>query len=188
VEVPLPPPGPPAFPCSACSAFLNSRDARNKHHRKKTTHKPPSGNVPLHCSSGRATKKPRVPPPTEASRDQALGREKWAAVGRREIDEAREEKRAAQVASKSRTKEHLISHGTLTTNEHVFDGKVASRLNEDLPLLLKDARTLEGAEKCTGKGTDCGAVLMEHVKAPFIACEMEIARLNAHPHHRPTIY
>ena len=33
VEVPLPP---PAFPCSACSAFLNLRDARNKHYRKKT--------------------------------------------------------------------------------------------------------------------------------------------------------
>jgi hypothetical protein len=55
---------------------------------------------------------------------------------------------------------------------------VASRLNEDLPLLLKDVRPLEGAEKCIDKGTDCNAVLMEHAKALFIAYEIEIARLN----------
>jgi hypothetical protein len=76
-------------------------------------------------------------------------------------------------------KKHLISNRTLTTDEYIFEGKVASRLNEDLPLLLKDVRPLEGAEKCTGKGTDCSAVLlMEHAKAPFIAYEMDIARLN----------
>ena len=175
MEVPLPP---PASPCSACSAFLNSRGGRarntNKHCREKPTHKPPSGNAPLCHLSGRATKKPRILPPTETPRDQALGREKWAAVGR-----------AAQVvASKSgmKKKKHLTSNGTLTMDEHVFDGKMASHLHEDLPLLLKDARPLEGAEKHTGKGTGCGAVCFS---APsFIAHEMEIARLNAKRHHQ----
>jgi hypothetical protein len=67
---------------------------------------------------------------------------------------------------------------TLTTGEYIFDGKAASRLSEDLPLLLRDARPLEGAKKYMGKGTDCNAVLMEYAKASFVAYEMEIARLN----------
>jgi hypothetical protein len=132
---------------------------------------PPSGNAPLCHLSGRATKKPRILPPTETPRDQALGREKWAAVGR-----------AAQVvASKSGMKKHKTC-SSMVRVPLLVRCKMASHLHEDLPLLLKDARPLEGAEKHTGKGTGCGAVCFS---APsFIAHEMEIERLNAKRHHQ----
>jgi hypothetical protein len=76
-------------------------------------------------------------------------------------------------------KKLFIKMGILTTmDEYIFDAKVQARLNEELPLFLKDFRPLEGSSKYISTGIDSYALLIGYVKASFISYEIEIARLN----------
>ncbi len=83
--------------------------------------------------------------PTEILRDNTFSYKNWAQAGYREFHKARVEQENSTAESKNGQKRLLIKLAILTMDEYIFDSKVQARLNEELPLLLKDLRPLEGS-------------------------------------------
>jgi hypothetical protein len=130
-------------------------------------------------TSGRKSKKPRILQPTENLRDHTVGYKNWAQTAQSEFHKACVERDKSTVESMTAQKKLFIKMDILTTDEYIFDAKVQTRLNEELPLFLKNLRPLEGSSKCISTGTDSYAHLIGYVKASFISYEIEIARLIA---------
>ena len=92
--------------------------------------------------------------PTENLRDHTVGYKNWAQTGKREFHKACVERDKSTVESMTAQKKCFIKMGILSMDEYIFDAKVQVRLNEELPLFLKDLRPLEGSSKYISTGTD----------------------------------
>jgi hypothetical protein len=154
----LPPPPAAGFTCNCCGMKYALQTSLTKHYRSAPSHKPASTSTASEIlpprTSGRKSKKPRILQPTENLRDHTVGYKNWAQTGKREFHKACVERDKSTVESMTAQKKCFIKMGILSMDEYIFDAKVQARLNEELPLFLKDLRPLEGSSKYISTGTD----------------------------------
>ena len=145
----LAPPPAAGFTCNSCGKKYALQTSLIKHHRSAPSHKPASTSTAREIlpprTSGRKSKKPRILQPTENLRDHTVGYKNWAQTGKSEFHKACVERDKSTVESMTAQKKRFIKIGILSMDEYIFDAKVQARLNEELPLFLKDLRPLEGS-------------------------------------------